>query len=179
MPEFIEEHLRAIIFVVIVGIALLQKILDAAKTRKQQSGPTMREIYAPDGQADPTPPRRKPYTPPPLVRTTQAPAGPPPLRQAPPPAPPPPLRGMASVAISTTTNTDAELARQRQLEERIRALREASATAAPEPSSATAPTAHRPAPAHHGVLHRRLRNPREIRRAFVLKEILDRPVGLR
>lgn len=178
MPEFIEEHLRVIIFVVIVGIALLQKILDAAKARKQQPGPSMEEIFGPDGQQSPTPSRRKPYTPPPLVRTAPMPAGPPPLRQAPPPAPPPPLRGMSSVA-SATTNTDAELARQRQLEERIRALREASATAAPEPSAATAPTAHRPATVHHGVLHRRLRHPREIRRAFILKEILDRPVGLR
>lgn len=178
MPEFIEEHLRVIIFVVIVGIALLQKILDAAKARKQQPGPSMEEIFGPDGQQSPTPSRRKPYTPPPLVRTAPMPAGPPPLRQAPPPAPPPPLRGMSSVA-SATTNTDAELARQRQLEERIRALREASATAAPEPPAATAPTAHRPATVHHGVLHRRLRHPREIRRAFILKEILDRPVGVR
>ena len=178
MPEFIEEHLRVIIFVVIVGIALLQKILEAAKARKQQPGPSMEEIFGPDGQQNPTPSRRKPYTPPPLVRTTQEPAGPPPLRQAPPAATPPPLRGMSSVA-SATTNTDAELARQRQLEERIRALREASAAAAPEPSAATAPTAHRPAPVHHGVLHRRLRHPRELRRAFILKEILDRPVGLR
>ena len=86
---------------------------------------------------------------------------------------------MSPPVATSTTNTDAELTRQRQIEERIRELREASANAAPEPSAATASTAHRTAAAHHGALHRRLRHPRELRRAVVLKEILDRPVGLR
>lgn len=181
MAQFFEEHLRVIIFVVIVVVALLQKVLEAAKARKADTGPTMREIFGPDGETSPTTSRRKPYTPPPLVRTT----APPPLRQ---PAGPPPLRGAAPMAASSAYDTEAELTRQREMEERIRRIREAKSSA-PAAVSAAAPAPEPPPPAtastarltaaHPGAINRRLRHPREVRRAFVLKEILDRPLGLR
>ncbi len=181
MAEFFEEHLRVIIFVVIALAALLQKILEAGKAKRADTGPTMKEIFGPDRETAPTPSRRKPYTPPPLVRTS----APPPLRQ---PTVPPPLRGAAPMAVQSAYDTEAELTRQREMEERIRRIREAKSSA-PVAASAAAPSPEPPPPAtastarvtaaHPGAIHRRLRHPREVRRAFVLKEILDRPLGLR
>jgi hypothetical protein len=175
MPQFIEENLRVIIFAVIVVIAVLQKVFEAAKAKKDNGGPTMKEIFGPNEEpTDAPPPRRAPYTPPPLVKTTV----PPPLRQ---PNVPPPLRGAVAPTLASY-DSEAELARQREMEERIRKIREARSStpaSAPEPPPpATVSTAHATS-AHHGVLHRRLRHPRELRRAFILKEILDRPLGLR
>ena len=171
MPEFIEDNLRVIIFVVIIGAALLQKILEVAKARTKDSGPSMKEIFGPD--SEPTRPRtpRPPYTPPPLGRTVT----PPPIH---PSSVPPPLRQVP--VVSSAQDTEAEVIRQREMEERLRKIREAKGAAQPESVPApVAITQQRAATATRGLLHRRLRHPKEIRRAFVLKEILDRPVGLR
>ena len=106
-----------------------------------------------------------PHTPPkdPFGRqTAPADASPPPIRQVAPPA------DMESM--------DFELARQREMQERLRKIREAKAKT-PGPPVAAPVVLKRPAVSHgvKGRLHSR----KELRRAFIMKEILSPPLSLR
>lgn len=90
----------------------------------------------------------------------------------------------AAVLFDQGQNAEDALARQRALDEQLRALEAARATEQRRAAELAATRAERrssqPAGAARGrELHDLLRNKSELRRAFLLREILDRPVGLR
>ncbi len=162
MPDSIIDNLKPIIILVIVAVAVLRKVMEGINANKPSPpGPTLEEIFGPDSE-----PREPDYR--------RIPTVPPPLRQA---ATPPPLhRGSAAVP---QTRMDTELARQHEIQERVRKIREAKLKAqAASPLLKLPPTAHREASISHS-LNLRLHNRKELRRAFILKEILDRPISLR
>ena len=152
MPDFISENLKPIIIAVIVVVALVRKIMEGINANQPSQGPTPEEIFGPDSEPGELPRRRVPTVPPPLQRGRMA---------------------------APTGDMNEELARQRAMEERIKKIRDAKlkAQAASAPVHQV-PVAHRQAPISHG-LNRRLHSSKELRHAFILKEILDRPVGLR
>jgi hypothetical protein len=184
MPDFIIDNFGLVVVVVVSIIAVVRKVLEAATGNHREDSTSEPPIpHAPS-----RPPRR-PYTPPPLGR----PGSPPPLR---PPPTPPPLWEPPAADPPTAYDTAAELNRQQEMEERLRKIREAKTAPSPDPlpvgalPAGTLPIAAHfagalpigalpPRPAAHRVLHRRLRHPQEIRRAVILKEILDRPIALR
>lgn len=163
MPDFITDNLQGIIIAVVVVVALARKILEGINANQpdQRPGPTLEDLFGPDSEPEAMP-RRRPAT------------VPPPIRQA--TGPPPMQRGYVAAPAG---DMNAELARQRAMEERVRKIREAKlkAQAASAPAHQV-PVAHRQAAISHS-LNVRLHNAKELRRAFILKEILDRPVGLR
>lgn len=164
MPEFIEDNLRVIIIAVFVAVALLQKILEAARNRKAQAG----QAESAETEVErPARPMRGPYASPPVsVRIPRPP-------QAPPPRP------YSTSSVAPSFDGDAELARQHEMEERLRKIREARGVtpSSPSPVAVSVPAAR--VVSARGVLHRRLRQPQELRRAFIAKEILDRPLAMR
>ena len=170
MPDVIADNLKPIIILIIVVVAVVRKIMEGINANKSGPGPSMEDIFGPDSEPREADRPLRPSVPPPIRQATT----PPPLRQV---GPPPPLQ---RAAVTTPTgDTNAELARQRAIEERIRKIREAKlkAQAASAPVHQV-PVAHRQASISHS-LNLRLHNTKELRRAFILKEILDRPVGLR
>jgi hypothetical protein len=127
----------------------------------------------------PAPPRIDPFRP---VFQEEAPRMPPPLRREEPPAPPP-LRPepVADHDDSAAIERQRRLAEQlAQLEEQRRETRRAAQRAfdSTEQQAATAQSA-RAAGVSAGSLSAELRDPRSLRRAFLLREILDTPVALR
>ena len=78
----------------------------------------------------------------------------------------------------------AELARQAKLAERLRELERARVAEERRRTEILAArrqldSVSQPTRVAAGEIHRALRDPRELRRAFILREILNRPVGLR
>ena len=100
----------------------------------------------------------------------------------PPPFTPPPTR-LAGYDAEVANEAAKVLKHQRDLAERMRQIRETKATTTGGASATRARIAGKgiakptmPAPL---TLRRRLRDPAEVRRAFVMREILDPPLGLR
>ncbi|MCF7676108.1 MAG: hypothetical protein K9N23_23000 [Akkermansiaceae bacterium] len=175
MPEFIEHNLRFIIFMVIIVVALGQKILQVIQSTKETAHHLPQDSSGPAELPRQARPPRQPYTPPPISRTVGPPSG----KQE--PLPPPPLPGQQQIPeVSSAHNTELESIRQRDLEERLSQIR-----ACPSQTQATAPPPLAPrrrkrtTPSTGGILQHRLRDRREVRRAFVLKELLDQPIALR
>lgn len=170
MPDVIIDNLKPFVIVAIVVFALVRKILEGINANKSAPGPSMEDIFGPAGDSDGANRPLRPPPPPPIRQTTT----PPPIHQG---MTPPPLQRVAVTAVAGDVNS--ELARQRAIEERIRKIREAKlkAQAASAPAHQV-PVAHRQAPISHS-LNLRLHNAKELRRAFVIKEILDRPVSMR
>jgi hypothetical protein len=88
----------------------------------------------------------------------------------------PPSRQNVLQAAQQASAVEAELARQAAIADQLRALKESKKrkTEAAEAAKRVAETA-----AFSGSVRDRLKNPVEIRNAFVLKEILDKPISLR
>ncbi|MCU0750911.1 MAG: hypothetical protein MUF13_15335 [Akkermansiaceae bacterium] len=112
----------------------------------------------------------QPYVPPPLPQTPQ---GPPPL-----PSSEQPLRH------SREGEAAAVLQRQQDMQERFRKIKEARATtsggaAATRARLATSRTGAVPVVSTPPSIRTALKNPSELRRAIVMKEILSPPVSLR
>lgn len=151
MPDIIADNLQSIIVLVVVVVALARKILEGINANQPSQLPPPGEILDDDAEPGELSRHRVPTVPPPFRRGMIAPAG----------------------------DMNEELARQRAMEERIRKIRDAKlkAQAASGPVHQV-PVAHRQAPISHG-LNRRLHSTKELRQTFILKEILDRPVGLR
>ena len=171
MFEYLTENPQIIFFLIVFVIFVIQKVLEAGRAKREaeqeQNRPEIEiEDFFPADEADIPP--HPPYFPPPLP--TASGGGPPPL--------------VKSVSLAPAPNAAAELARQQELDERLRKLRRSQqrgpATPAPAPITPGAPfggrqSAARPA----GALLKRLRHPRDVRQAVLLKEVLDRPVALR
>ena len=167
--DFIIENIYWLVFAA-AGLVQWWKSTQEAKEERRRSE---REIDPADleemiEQAERCHPR--PAVPPPLPQATSVPAPPPVLerRTTPPPVVIPPLKD----GVSTELERQAKLAEQMkrlQLEKRQRS-REANAIATAGRKKQSQPV---------GSLRGRLQNRRELRQAFVLKEILEKPVGLR
>lgn len=104
------------------------------------------------------------------------PAVPPPLPRA---APPPALRRNLAQEPPVVPVNSGELERQAKLAEQMRLLKQVRRGRSREEAPFPRESANE-SPVEAAVsLRGRLRNRREIRQAFVLKEILDKPIGLR
>jgi hypothetical protein len=162
--DWIREHFQ-IFLLIALGIGSLLKSMWEAKARqKQESEETYNpeDVFAPDEEyRDPMP-----SVPPPLMR----------------PSVPPPLRKSGydeAVAIETAR----ALKHQQDLADRLRQIRETRATTTGGASATRARISASPSAVPVAQvptsIRSRLRVPREVRRAFVMREILDPPVTLR
>jgi hypothetical protein len=172
--DWIFDHLNVVIVLGFVIASLAKHLLDA-KTAERETPDEMsdeEEVFGPDQGW----PQAKPAVPPPLVRH----APPPP----PPPLPPSPIVRAGPPQHSREYENDVILKRQQDMQDRIRQIKEskanttggASATRARVAASQSNAKTVQPAKASLGAS---LRNPREIRRAVVMREILGPPLGLR
>ena len=164
--DWIFDHLQ-IVVLVLLGIGSMVKSLFDSKAKQAAE----REAeWDPDSEVpldDDTSYRKaQPTVPPPLAR----------------PATPPPLR-MAGYDVEVANETAKALKHQQDLAERLRQIRANKATTtggalATRVRIASKGTAM-PLKQTPLTLRRRLRDPAEVRQAFVMREILDPPVGLR
>ncbi len=156
MEEFITNNIKILIFVGAAVLWVIGKISEARKNKEEQQQPQQEpwspedDGYEPHERQEPVPPPYRPMVPPPLPR---------------------------AVAAPDLPSEERELARQRAMQERLSALRQerdAVSKAAKKPAKA------KPQPmVSPSSLKARLRDRRELRRAIVMREILDPPVGLR
>ena len=164
--DWIFEHFQIVVLIVL-GIGSMVKSIFDSKSKKAAEQ---------EAEWDPTP--QVPlddYT---SYRKT-LPSVPPPLTG---PATPPPLR-MAGYEAEVAHETARALKHQQDLAERLRQIRATKATTTGGASATRARIASK------GIakvlkqtpltLRRRLFDPAEVRQAFVMREILDPPVGLR
>ncbi len=166
MLDFLAKHAQFVFFLLIAVVAILQKVIEARRAKREEEAHDLEEdfdfsdVFPGGGPESAT-------GPPPIPRVQ---AAPPPLRRAT-PAPDPAAA--------------AELARQANIEERMRALRAmkagatASAAAPPSPPMPRSLTPARPGNRRLISITRQLRNPASARQAVLFKEILGRPVGWR
>ena len=149
-----------IVFLVLLGVgSLVKSVLEAkakaAREREETYNPE--DVFAPD--EDYGEPQRQ-----------TMPSVPPPLRQA----------GYDMEAASEAAKA---LKHQQDLAERLRQIRETKATTTGGAAATRARLASKgvakPAMQFPASIRARLRDPAEVRRAFVMREILDAPVGLR
>ena len=164
MFDFLTKNPQLVFFLIIFVVFVVQKILEVGRAKREaeqeRAGPQVEDYY-PEDESVPAP--YPPYFPPPLP--TESRATPPALPRAAP----------------RVIEPDAELVRQAELEERIRRIRQTKAQMTPTaPLAPPAPHGVRQAaPRQGGVLLNRLRRPQEVRRAVLIKEILDKPLALR
>ena len=154
--DWLLENLKLVVVLAVVVGSLVKKVLEASNTNKPAE-PLPDDRLATHEKAKPAEMRH-------AAPQRQA-AGPPPLRQVTLPV----ERG----ALQT------EVARQRELQERLRKIRDAKAhPAIPAAIPAAAPTVLK-RPTISGGLRGQMRSSKELRRAVILREILGPPVGLR
>ncbi|MCU0779968.1 MAG: hypothetical protein MUF04_02575 [Akkermansiaceae bacterium] len=166
MFEFLTKNPQLVFFLIVFVIFVIQKVLEVGRAKREAEQERNRpeteiEDFYPD--EEPARPSHAPYFPPPLPPAAGG--GPPPLVHV----------------ARTVPDAAAELARQAELEERLAKIRQAKAQRKPAAALIAAPllAARQTAPNPAGALVTRLRRPREVRQAMLLKEILDRPVALR
>jgi hypothetical protein len=198
--DWIFDNLQILVFIA-AGIAyslnsMRQAKAEAAAERERQQNPVdLEEIFGPDFDFN-EPPHRQPqsevFLPPPVSGTPQpaeAPVASARERREFPQAGPSPQRPQSPHQQPSQDTLNAELERQRSLEQRILSLRQnresrKSGAAATQRSVVAKRAASRGGipdvePIALDGIRSRLRSSREARRAIVLREILDTPVGLR
>lgn len=208
--DWIFENLN-ILFVAAAAVAywlnnMRQAKAEAEAERERERNPIdLEEVFGPDFDFNPPPQRSGPpqhtevFLPPPVSAPPHG-AAPPPLpgqrpqpssqreRRDFPQGTPTPQRPKSPVQPHGQESVNVELERQRNLEQRIRALRQnregrGSGAAATQRSVVAQRAARKGAvdaePISIDGIRSRLRDPREARRAVVLREILDSPVGMR
>jgi hypothetical protein len=157
--NWIFDNLQIVVLVLLGVGSLVKSVLEskakAAREREETYNPE--DVFAPDEEYGE--PQRRPM-----------PSVPPPLRQA----------GYEMEAASETARA---LKHQQDLAERLRQIRETKATttggAAATRARVAAKGVAKSSVQVPSSVRARLRNPAEVRRAFVMREILDPPVGLR
>jgi hypothetical protein len=160
--DWIFDNFQIVILIALGVGSMLKSVLESKARQKRESG----EEYDPGDVFAPDEDYREPSVPPPLTRQ----AVPPPLRE----------RGYdEAVALETAK----ALKHQRELADRLRQIRETKATTTGGAAATRARLAAKGTKAslEKGPLgiRARLRDPAEVRRAVVMREILDTPVGLR
>ncbi|RYD38111.1 MAG: hypothetical protein EOP87_02210 [Verrucomicrobiaceae bacterium] len=158
MEEFITNNIKILIFVGAAVLWVIGKISEARKNKEAQH--EQQETWSPeddDGydheeqRQEPVPPPYRPLVPPPLPRAMAQPDRP---------------------------SEDRELARQRAMQERLSALKK-ERTAVSKAARKSAKAMPQQPLVSPSSLKARLRDRRELRRAIVMREILDPPVSLR
>jgi hypothetical protein len=170
--DWIFDNFQFVVLIAVVIGSLVKRILEAKVAGKQAGDemPDEGDIFDPEDVWAPPQGQPMPSVPPPLVRQV-----PPPLMRE---TVPPPQH-------SREYEMEVILKRQQDMQERLRQAKEskttttggASATRARVAASqSNATKASQPA---KSSLRGALRNPKEIRRAVIMREILGPPVGLR
>lgn len=161
--DWLFENFQLVALVLIAFAGWLKSRMDAKN--EQQEPPELpedeREVFSPDEQWE-----RASGVPPPLTWSE------------PPPIPTP------AAAFETARETAAALKHQQDLAERLRQIRETKATTTGGAAATRARVAASKAPGNAMLpvavsLRSRLRDKGELRRAFVLKEILEPPLSQR
>lgn len=163
--DWIFDHFQIVILIALGIGSVVKSLLESKARQKQESEEEYDpgEVFAPDDEYRPP---AMPSVPPPITRQI---------------VPPPQRKSGYDEAVAIETAK--ALKHQRELAERLRQIRETKATttggAAATRARISAKGAAKP-PAQVPVsIRRSLRDPREVRRAFVMREILDPPVSLR
>jgi hypothetical protein len=166
--QWIFDHLQ-IVALVLIGIVSVFKSLLEAKAKKQeedQEQPYPEEYYEPEEEIYQQQPQ--PSVPPPLPWGGVS--VPPPLREA----------GYEAAVANEAAKA---LKHQQDLAERLQQIRETKATTTGGAAATRARIANKGSKKTSSQvplsLRARLKNPAEVRRAFVMREILDPPVSLR
>ncbi|MFU8894334.1 MAG: hypothetical protein ACNA8L_11980 [Luteolibacter sp.] len=197
--DWIFDNLQ-ILFVIAAGLAYwvnsIRQAKAEAENERNQPPVDLDEVFGPDFDFNAPPRHTEVFLPPPVTASSQA--APPPLPgQRPQPAQrgsrdfpqgtPTPQRPKSPHQPASQEAVNAELERQRSLEQRILALRHnregrGSGAAATQRSVVAERAARKGVvgvePLSIGGIRSRLRDPREARRAIVLREILGTPVGM-
>jgi hypothetical protein len=156
------DNPKVFLLIAIVAFSLIKRILESKKSAEE---PPV-EDEDPFESWEQVPERQMPSVPPPLVKV----GVPPPFRRS---VPPPLLR--------EEPDTASLLKRQQDMMERLQRAKETKATttggaaATQGRVSGVGKSAH----AAGAGLRARLRNRNEIRKAVIMREILERPLGLR
>jgi len=199
--DWIFDNLQ-ILFVIAAGVAYwinnMRQAKEQAEQDREQEPIDLDEVFGPDFDFGERPQHTEVFLPPPVAVSPKG-AAPPPLpgqrlqatqrerREFPQGSPTPQRPKSPNQSLSQDT-VNAELERQRNLEQRIHALRQnregrSSGAAATQRSVVAKRAARNGAvdaePTSIGGIRSRLRDPSEARRAVVLREILDSPVGMR
>lgn len=168
--DWIFDHLQIVVLVMLGIGSMVKSMFDAkakqAAEREADRNPVPGVPLDDDTSYRKAPRKAGPTVPPPLTR----------------PATPPPLR-MAGYDAEVANETAKALKHQQDLAERMRQIRENKATttggALATRARIASKGAAKPSKQIPLTLRRRLRDPAEVRQAFVMREILDPPVGLR
>lgn len=167
------DHLQVAVLVLLGVGSLFKTVMEsAAKARRETSAPPPARGFSQDKSYR----KRAPSVPPPLARSA-----------VPPPALPrdnvAPADRLAGYEMEAANEQAKVLKHQADLADRLNLIRENRAQltggAAVTRSAVATQRAAKPFLATTYSLRSRLRDPAEIRRAFVMREILDPPVGLR
>lgn len=164
--DWIFEHFQIVILVLLGVGSMVKSVLESKnkeKREREEEPYDPGEVFAPDEEYSSP---RESGVPPPLYRQ----AVPPPLRES----------GYDEEAAIETARA---LKHQHDLAERLRHIRETKATtsggaAATRARESGSEVNKKPSPVVLSV-RARLRSPAELRQAFVIREILNPPVGLR
>lgn len=155
-----------------IVVLILLAIGSAVKSLLGKNAKELEETYEPEEASAPDESYRK-------SRPSALPSGPPPLARAAIPS----SMQMAGYEAEVANETAKALKHQQDLAARLRQIRETKATTTGGASATRARLAAKgsakPLLQSSLSLRSRLRNPGEVRRAIVMREILDPPVGLR
>ena len=167
--DWIFDHFQVVALIVIVIGSLVKRFLEAKAAERQARDemPDEGEMFDPGEAWEPPQSQPMPSVPPPLVRMT-----------------PPPLTRESTPQHSREYEAEVILKRQHDMQERIRQIKESKATTSGGASATRARVAASQSNAKtlqpgKAGLREVLRNPKEIRRAIVMREILGPPLGLR
>lgn len=160
--QWIFDHFQIVVIIAVIVGSLAKQFLEAkAAERRAREEQNEGDIFDPGEDWQPQYPQPSPSVPPPLVRNV-----PPPLARS---ATPPPL----------VSDTEALLKRQQDMQDRLKQIKEAKVyTQAPKMTSPNAKRAKSKG-ATSPTLTGALRDRNQVRRAFVMREILGPPVGLK
>jgi hypothetical protein len=176
--SWILDHLNIVIVGILVIGSFLKSRFDAVNEDEPEAEDYPDVETFEDEQRQSPPP--VPYVPP-MVEQAPSPEPPPTTRER------PAFAASRSVSGAMTASADEAaiiLEKQREIEKRLQAIRETrnAKRVASSPLRARTATRKSTPVAIGGVptsIRARLRNPAELRRAVILREILDSPVGLR
>jgi hypothetical protein len=182
--DWIFDHPQILLLIILgVGSMLKSTIEGRAKKAAERDFTEERETRPPIDQ-DTSYRKVMPSVPPPVQQSDR----PPPLPGTHHTPSPKKRRKVKPASIAPASFSAAEeaagiLKHQRDLAERLRQIRDTKATTTGGAAATRARVASKGTKSPQTLgpvsLRKRLANPAEVRRAFVLKELLDRPVGLR
>lgn len=156
--EWLFDNPKVLILIVIVAFPLLKQYLESKKAATEEE-----DTADPFDSWEQVPGRQTPSVPPPLVRSYM------------PPPPPLPSREPDSTSL---------LKRQQDMMDRLKHAKDIKATRATTTGGAAATQGRvsgigKSTSSTGSGLRGRLRNQSEIRKAIIMREILERPLGLR